>query len=189
MAAPLDITDVVTDAVDADAFSPREDRVEWFFRWMTQIVVVLLMVIIGAEIVVRSVFGGSLQFTTELGGFGLVALTFLSMSTCQVNHAYHRVHFLDSRLSARGRAVLRLVFDVLSLIVTLVLVWQFARFEIISYKSGDVTSSNLMTPFWIPRAFMVIGVAALAATLVRTIAGDVRRLRAAGAAGATGSAQ
>ena len=80
--------------------------------------------------------------------------------------------------AARGRAALRLVFDVLSLIVTLVLVWQFARFEIISFKSGDVTSSNLMTPFWIPRALMVIGVAGLAVTLARTIRADLRRFRA-----------
>ena len=183
MTAPLDITDVVVDAVDADEFSPREDRLEWGFRWVTQIIVVLLMAIIGAEIVVRSLFGGSLQVTNELGGFALVALTFLSMSTCQVNHAYHRVHFLDTRLSPRGRAALRLVFDFLSLLVTLILVWQFARFEIISWKSGDVTSSNLMTPFWIPRTVMVLGVAGLAITLLRTIRGDLRRLAAAGRSG------
>ena len=76
---------------------------------------------------------------------------------------------------------MRLAFDVLSLLVTLVLVWQFARFEIISFKSGDVTPSNLMTPFWIPRTVMVLGVAALAITLVRTIRGDLKRLHAAGA--------
>jgi TRAP-type C4-dicarboxylate transport system permease small subunit len=178
MASPLAITEVVVDAVDADEFSPREDRIEWAFRWITQIIVVLLMAIIGAEVIVRSVFSSSLQVTNELGGFALVALTFLSMSTCQVNHAYHRVHFLDARLSARGRAALRLLFDALSLLVTLVLVWQFARFEIISFKSGDVTSSNLMTPFWIPRAVMVIGVAGLAVTLARTIRADLRRFRA-----------
>ena len=185
MASPLAIDDIVVDAVDADGFSPREDRLEWVFRWVTQIIVVLLMVIIGAEVIVRSVFASSLQVTNELGGFALVALTFLSMSTCQVNHAYHRVHFLDARLSARGRATLRLVFDALSLVVALILVWQFARFEIISFKSGDVTSSNLMTPFWIPRAVMVIGVAGLAITLVRTIRGDLRRLRAATSGGGT----
>ena len=184
MTAPLAISEVVVDAVDADDFSPREDRLEQGFRWVTEIVVVLLMAIIGAEVIVRSLFGGSLQVTNELGGFALVALTFLCMSTCQVNHAYHRVHFLDSRLSAHGRAGLRLFFDCLSLLVTLVLVWQFVRFEIISWKSGDVTSSNLMTPFWIPRAVMAIGVAGLAVTLLRTLYGDLRRLRAAATAGA-----
>ena len=180
MTSPLAIEEGVIDAVDADEFSPREDRLEWAFRWASQIIVMLLMALIGIEVVIRSAFGASLQFTNELGGFALVALTFLSMSTCQSNHAYHRVHFLDTRLSARGRAALRLLFDVLSLSVTLVLVWQFARFEIISFKSGDVTSSNLMTPFWIPRVVMVIGVAGLAITLLRTIRGDLLRLREAG---------
>ena len=180
MAAPLAIDEGVVDLADADEFSPREDRLERAFRWLSQIIIILLMVLIGVEVVIRSALGASLQFTNELGGFALVALTFLSMSTCQSNHAYHRVHFLDTRLGARGRASLRLLFDTLSLAVTLILVWQFARFEIISWKSGDVTSSNLMTPFWIPRALMVVGVAGLAITMLRTIRGDFRRLGSAG---------
>jgi TRAP-type C4-dicarboxylate transport system permease small subunit len=171
------ISDGIVETVDADAFSPPEAWIERLFRWTAQAIVVLLMAIVAIELVARGLFGWSLQSTNELGGYALVAITFLSMSTCLVNHAYHRVHFLEARMTARGRAWLRLLFDSLAFAVTAILVWQFARFELITWRSGDVAPTNLMTPFWMPRLVMLIGVAGLAISLLRTILGDVRRLR------------
>ena len=169
-------TDGIVEIADEDAFSPREVWIERLYRWMAEAVVLLLMVIIAIELVSRGFFGWSLQATNELGGYALIAITFLSMSTCLVNHAYHRVHFLEARLSARGRAWLRLMFDSLAFGVTAILVWQFMRFELITWRSGDVAPTNLMTPFWIPRLVMVFGVTGLAISLLRTIIGDIRRL-------------
>jgi TRAP-type transport system small permease protein len=169
-------SDGIVEIADADEFSPREAWIERLFRWMAQAIVILLMVIVAIELVARGLFGWSLQSTTELGGYALVAITFLSMSTCLVNHAYHRVHFLEARLSPRGRAWLRLLFDSLAFAVTAILLWQFARFELITWRSGDVAPTNLMTPFWMPRLVMLVGVAGLAISLLRTILGDLRRL-------------
>ncbi|CAO3436350.1 TRAP transporter small permease subunit [Azospirillum doebereinerae] len=180
MRDPNPTTDVdIVDAADADAFSPPEIGVERLFRWITEIIMVLLMAMVGVELVVRGAFAWSLQATAELGGYAVVAITFLSMSTCLVNHSYHRVHFVESRLSPRGKALLRLGFDLLSFVVSLVLVWQCARFELISWNSGDVAPTNLLTPYWIPRLVMVIGFAGLAFSLLRTLIGDLRRLRSA----------
>jgi TRAP-type C4-dicarboxylate transport system permease small subunit len=170
------VSDGIVEATDADAFSPSEAWIEYLFRWTAQAIVILLMAIVAIELVVRGLFGWSLQSTVELGGYALVAVTFLSMSTGLVNHAYHRVHFLEARMSIRGRAWLRLVFDTLAFAVTAILVWQFARFELITWRSGDVAPTNLMTPFWMPRLVMLIGVTGLAISLLRTILGDLRRL-------------
>lgn len=167
----------IVDAADGDAFSPPEDAVERLFRWVTEAIIVVLMVMVGIELVARGLFSWSLQATNELGGYAVVAITFLSMSTCLVNHSYHRVHFVEARLSPRGKALLRLFFGLLSFVVTLILVWQCVRFEVISWNSGDVAPTNLMTPYWIPRLVMVIGFAGLALSLWRTLAGDLRRLR------------
>lgn len=179
----MDTADTPSDGViehaDADAFSPSEAWIERLFRWATEAIVVALVALIVVELVARGLFSWSLQATTELGGYALVAITCLSLSTCLVNHSYHRVHFVESRLSARGKAWLRLVFDGLSLAVTAILVWQCARFELITWRSGDVAPTNLMTPYWIPRLVMVVGFAGLALSLMRTVAGDLRRLRAA----------
>lgn len=170
------VSDGYVEIIDADAFSPPEGWIEYLFRWTAQAIVILLMAVVAVELVARGLFGWSLQSTNELGGYALVGITFLSMSTCLVNHAYHRVHFVEARMSGRGRAWLRLLFDSLAFAVTAILVWQFARFELITWRSGDVAPTNLMTPFWMPRLIMLIGVAGLAISLLRTLLGDLRRL-------------
>ncbi|MBO1112839.1 TRAP transporter small permease [Bordetella petrii] len=163
---------------EGDAYSPPEGRVARWGRWIAQALVVALVAMMGVEMVVRSAFGWSIQFSNELGGYALVAITFLSLASGQLQHAYHSVHFLENRLGPRGRARLRLLFDLLAIAVTLVLLLELARFEWLSWKSGDVASTTLMTPLWIPRLAMPLGVLALAWALLRVLAADMRRLRA-----------
>ena len=182
MTAPLYVQVVgglETDAADADEFSPPEGLAARLCRWCSEWIVVGLVLMMGAEMLVRSAFGWSIQFSNEIGGYALVAVTFLALGSGQLLHAYHRVHFVDSRLSPVGRARLRLVFDVASTLVTLVLLAELARFEWITWNSGDVAATGLMTPLWIPRLAMPVGVLVLAWALLRTVAADWRRLRAA----------
>lgn len=172
--------DVELDHEDADAFSPAEDTPARLGRWLCQALTLGLVAMMGVEIVVRSLLGWSIQWSNEVGGYALVGITFLSLASGQYLHAYHRVHFVEHRLGARGRAVLRLVFDLASLAVALVLTAEFVRFEWITYGSGDVAATTLMTPLWVPRLAMPVGAALLAWALLRTVAADWRRLRAAG---------
>ena len=175
--APL-APDPVGAPADADVYSPPEDRVAWLGRWAAQILVVGLVAMMGAEMLVRSLFGWSIQFSNELGGYALVAITFLSLAAGQLQHAYHRVHFLENRLGPLGRARLRLLFDLLALAVTVVLLLELARFEWLSWRSGDVAATSLLTPLWLPRLVMPVGALGLTWALLRTVAADIRRLRA-----------
>ena len=167
----------LVDAVDEDAFSPRETLLEAVTRWAIQVAVLLLVVMMGVEMIARSLFGWSLQVTNELGGYALIVITFLGLASGQAGHAFHRMHLLDAHLPPAGRAALRLVFDVATAIVAIVLFAEFARFTWITWRSGDVAATVLLTKLWIPRLAMPVGALALALTLLRTIAGDVRRLR------------
>ena len=164
---------------DADEFSPDEDFVARFLRWCSDWIVVGLVVMMGAEMLVRSAFGWSIQFSNEVGGYALVTITFFALASGQLLHAYHRVHFIENRLSPAGRAWLRLAFDLGALAVTAVLLAELIRFEWITWNSGDVAATSLMAPLWIPRLAMPLGVAGLAWALLRTVLGDWRRARAA----------
>ncbi len=64
-----------------------------------------MIVMIGAEVIARTVFGTSLQVTDEVGGYLLVALTFLSMSVAESHGAFHRVELVQMRLSPSLRIV------------------------------------------------------------------------------------
>lgn len=164
---------------DADAFCPPEDKLAAVFRWASQAAVIGLILMMGVEMVVRSVFGWSIQISNEVGGYALLAITFLGFASGQLLHAYHRVHFLDHRLGPVGRARMRLMFDFASLVVIAVLSGELVRFEWITWKSQDVAATQLMTPLWIPRLVMPLGSLALVWALLRTLAADWRRLVAA----------
>ncbi|CAN5816679.1 hypothetical protein BH11PSE13_BH11PSE13_21140 [soil metagenome] len=179
----LPLVDVDGSSADDDAFSPAEDWPARLARWTTQAIVVGLVVMMGVEMLVRSAFGWSVQFSNEIGGYALVAITFLSLGSGQLLHAYHRVHFLDSRLGPVGRARMRLLFDLAATAIAAVLLFEMARFEWITWKSEDVAATSLMTPLWMPRLVMPLGVLVLTWSLLRTLAGDWRRLRAASTAG------
>lgn len=164
---------------DADEFSPDEDLPAKIGRWFVEAAVVGLVILMGAEMLVRSAFGWSIQFSNEIGGYALLAITFLSMASGQLLHAYHRVHFIEHRLSPAGRARLRLAFDLVAAAAAVVLLAALIRFEWITWNSGDVAATSLLTPLWIPRLAMPLGLLNLSWALLRTLVGDWRRLRAA----------
>jgi TRAP-type transport system small permease protein len=70
-----------------------------------------------------------------------------------------------------------LLFDLLSLGFCGVLIWQLTRFELQSWRSGDVAPTLLATPLWIPRLLMPIGSVAVAVSLLRSAALNLRRCR------------
>ena len=178
-ADPALIDDVELDSADADAFSPPEDLACRLGRAVGEWATVGLVVMMGVEMVVRSLFGWSIQWSNEIGGYALVGITFLTLGSGQLLHAYHRVHFLDKRLSPAANAGLRLLFDFGATVVAGVLLFEFVRFEWITFHSGDVAATSLMTPLWIPRLAMPLGLLLLIWALLRVLAADLRRLRAA----------
>ncbi len=148
---------------------------------------VVMLVVIGTDILTRSLFNFSFEISDELGGYMLVVMTFVSLPVCQISDSFHHVELVQSRLSPFGRAVSHVIFDALSLAFCLLLFWQLVRFQISSFRFGDLAPTYLATPLWIPRVAMMIGAAALCFSVVRTLVADVAAMRAAArTTGATG---
>ena len=137
-----------------------------------------MIVMIGAEAIARNVFGTSLQITDEVGGYLLVALTFLSMSVAESHGGFHRVEFVQMRLSPRMRIISQIVFELMSLAASALVTWQLVRLAMNSYRAEDVAPTPLATPLWMPETSMGIGMALLCLAQVRTIIVKVRVLRA-----------
>jgi TRAP-type C4-dicarboxylate transport system permease small subunit len=72
------------------------------------------------------------------------------------------------RLPSWGRSTLLVIFDLMSLTFALVLLWQTARLEIITWETSETAQSVLETPLWIPRLVMPIGAFVLCISLMRT---------------------
>ena len=142
--------------------------IEFFSEAASSLALVVMIVLIGAEALIRNLFGGSLQITDEIGGYLLVAVTFLSMSVSEAHGAFHRVELVQARMSQRGRIWLQIVFDGCSLVASLLVTWQLGRLALNSWNSGDVAPTPLQTPLWMPQAVMGIGMAFLCYALVRS---------------------
>jgi TRAP-type transport system small permease protein len=159
---------------------PKESIVERACKLVCVAALVVMLVVIGVDILTRSLFNLSFEISDELGGYLLVVITFVSLPVCQISDSFHHVELVQSRLSPFARTVSHIAFDLLSLTFCVLLLWQLVRFETSSFRFDDHAPTYLTTPLWIPQMVMMLGVAALCFSVVRTLAADVARLRAFG---------
>lgn len=161
-------------------FHPAPTLLENACMWICEVAIVVMGAIVILEIVTRNLFNYSFEMSDELGGYIIVGITFLSLPVCQVYRSYHHVQFVQTRLSPRMQALSHLIFDLLSLLFCVVLVWQLTRFVMASHRSEDVAPTLLATPLWIPQAIMPIGMVAATISVLRSAWGNWRRFQAGG---------
>jgi TRAP-type transport system small permease protein len=140
----------------------------------------VMLLVIGLDILTRSLFNFSFEISDELGGYMLVTITFLSLPVCQVNDSFHHVEFVQQRLSPRARAISHVIFDVLSMAFCTLLLWQLIRFEMSSWRFNDHAPTYLSTPLWIPQIAMLAGAMALCVSVLRTLLVDIAKVTRAG---------
>ena len=136
-----------------------------------------MIVLIASEAMARNVLSTSLQVTDEIGGYLLVATTFLSMSVAEAHGAFHRVELIQARLGHAMRMISQIVFDLMSLGAAAVVTWQLTRLTLNSWRAEDVAPTPLQTPLWLPQSTMAIGMALLCFALIRTILAKAKRVR------------
>jgi TRAP-type C4-dicarboxylate transport system permease small subunit len=178
MASPIEIKEVAPDGAVhlIETVSSGPSTIENTSETLCAIFLVAMIVLIGAEAIARNVFHTSLQVTDEVGGYLLVALTFLSMPVAEAHGAFHRVELIQSRLGPSARIISQIVFDVMSLIASGLVTWQLTRLMLNSWRAEDVAPTPLQTPLWMPQATMALGMALLCFALIRTMIAKARHL-------------
>jgi TRAP-type C4-dicarboxylate transport system permease small subunit len=164
-------------AAEGDARALSEGIVERICKWVSEICLVGMVVLTGAEMVARGGFDFSFETVDEVGGYLLVALTFFSLSVCQASNGFHRVEFFLARLSQRGKLAAFMAFGLLNLVFAVVLDIYLVRLVLQSYEQEAQAMTALLTPLWIPQAAMPLGLTALCFTLLRTLLRDFRAWR------------
>lgn len=179
MASSIEIKEVAPDGAVhlIDNVSSGPSPVENVSEALCALFLIAMIALIGSEAIARNVFSTSLQITDEIGGYLLVATTFLSMSVAEAHGAFHRVELIQARLGQSARIVSQIVFDLMSLAASGFVTWQLARLVMNSWRSEDVAPTPLQTPLWLPQTTMAIGMLLLCFALVRTILAKLRRLR------------
>lgn len=155
--------------VDRPEDDKRIGRVAGFAEAICMLALVALVVLVGAEAIVRNVFHSSLQAVDEVGGYLLVVVTFFGLAVGEAADTFHRVQLVLSHLSRRTQAKLLLCYDYLCLLCMAILLWELVELVLESWRSGDVAPTILATPLWLAQLSMPIGAALACGAIVRTI--------------------
>jgi len=179
MARSIEIKEVAPDGAVhlIETVSSGPSQIENGSELLCSLFLMAMIVLIVAEAIARNIFATSLQVTDEIGGYLLVALTFLSMSVAEAHGGFHRVELIQVRVGKKVRMISQIVFDLMSLGASALVTWQLMRLTLNSWRAEDVAPTPLQTPLWLPQSTMAIGMALLCFALLRTISAKVKHLR------------
>ena len=182
MVRSIEIKEVAPDGAIhlIETVSSGPSQIENGSELVCSLFLIAMIVLIAAEAIARNVLATSLQVTDEIGGYLLVAMTFLSMSVAEAHGAFHRVELIQARVGKKVRMISQIVFDLMSLGASALVTWQLTRLTLNSWRAEDVAPTPLQTPLWLPQSTMAIGMALLCFALLRTIIAKAKRLRGSG---------
>ena len=119
--------------------------------------VVVILFLILTDVTLRGTIGKSILVAEELGGYLIVAITFLGLSYTLRMGRHVRVQMITQRLSLRVRYILHLITTMLSIGVIGVGVWQTYVLTWNSYQDEVISLGILHTPQYIPQLVMIVG--------------------------------
>lgn len=140
---------------------------------LCSIATVIMMFLINIEIILRSFFHVSLLFADELCGYLLVAITFLGISYCLRTGALLRIKFFLFSLPPRIRMWVNLVYDLLSLVFSIIVTYELFRMVWGSYILNIRAPTLRETPLYIPEFVMPLGMSLLTLALLSEICNDL----------------
>jgi TRAP-type C4-dicarboxylate transport system permease small subunit len=127
---------------------------------------VLMVLHILLEIVLRSVFAGSTFVLDEFVGYGVAAMTFLSLGYALEQGALIRVQLLLTRSAPPARRGLEIVAAGLTLALSLFLIAYFWKSVSRNWSRGAVSQSIAEVPLWLPEGLVLLGLALFALQLL-----------------------
>jgi TRAP-type C4-dicarboxylate transport system permease small subunit len=159
-----------------DGQGANEGPLEKACKLLCAAAIIVMLAVIAEDVLSRSIWNTSLELSDEIGGYMLIALAFLGLAVVKTNKAFHRTDLFTSKLPRKGQAAFMILFDVLSLAVAAILLWQYYRYTASRFGSGSTAPTRLGTPQWIPAVPMVLGVAAYALAIIESLIGNFRKL-------------
>jgi TRAP-type C4-dicarboxylate transport system permease small subunit len=133
------------------------DRLSGFGGWMAGIMMTVALVIVCAEIVMRSVFGKTMYVSDEYSGYLMAMLTFVGLAYTLRERGHIRMMFLIHFLKGRAKIICNMVCLFVGLLFCLGLLRFTAAFfwdsVVNKTQSMQITESYLA----IPQIFLPLG--------------------------------
>jgi TRAP-type C4-dicarboxylate transport system permease small subunit len=121
------------------------------------IAVLFMTFLITIEVIGRRVLGFSTLVADEFSGYLLVVITFMGAAYTLKTGGFTRMEVVYNRFKGRGRRVIDLAYNIVSLLFLVVVDYWMWVYIISNYRSDLKSISILQTPLYIPQLFMGIG--------------------------------
>ena len=152
---------------------------------IAQISIVCMMALITADVIARNVFKRSLLISDEVSGYLLVVMTFFGIAYSLRSGSLLRIEFLLFALPKRLRGVADVVYDLITIVVCLILLWSTLRFTWITWQREAIAPTLIETPLWIPQLAMPLGMLILVIAFLLELRGSIMRMLGRGPAATT----
>lgn len=152
------------------------ERLSWAAGVLSAALLIGMVLHILYEIVLRSFFDSSTFVLDEFVGYGVAAMTFLSLGYALNEGSLIRVNILLARTRGRPRIGLEIFSVAVTLAMTVFIASYFWRSVARNWTREAVSESIAEIPLWIPEGLVLAGMVLfaiqLAAYLLRLVAGD-----------------
>jgi len=121
------------------------------------------------DVVARYFFNSPTIWATEISTYILIGIVFVGAPKAHLDGANVRVELLLGQVRGEGRRRLELVVAWTALLYVAISAWQAGVLALSDYRNGSRIFSLLLTPSWLPKTPIAIGLAALAAAILLEI--------------------
>lgn len=133
------------------------DAISGLSGWIAGILMGIALVIVVAEIVVRSGFSGTLYVADEYAGYLMAMLTFCGLAYTLRERGHIRMMLLPHFIKGRGRIYFNMICFTVGFAFCVALTWYTYEFFWDSFVNGSKSMHVSETYLAIPQFFMPVG--------------------------------
>jgi C4-dicarboxylate transporter, DctM subunit len=128
------------------------------------------------EVIMRYFFRAPTSWVLDVSIYLTSAGVFLAVAYTLKEKGHVRVDFITNLLSGRAALIMEILTTLLGILYCYVLGWEGAKIAFKAYQLGELPSTILKIPMFIPKGFISIGAALLIIQLIRLLKNLIREL-------------
>jgi len=137
--------------------------------FLSSLFMILITVLIGLEVLLRSLFNTTTHISTEYSTYFFIALVSLGLGYTMKEDGHIRITLLTGRLKGKPKMIQELALTMLALAISAFLLYFSVLMVYDTYSLGMKADTVSETPLYIPQITIPIGVLLLTFQLISRI--------------------
>lgn len=137
--------------------------------FLSSLFMIFITILIGLEVLLRSVFDTTTHISTEYSTYFFIALVSLGLAYTMREDGHIRITLLTGRLKGKAKKIQEISTTVLALIISVFLFYHTVLMAYETYSLGMKADTVSETPLYIPQLAIPVGILLLIIQLIDRI--------------------